>query len=156
MNSEWPQYRIYSVVKFLTVREYCNTLNQVCKKFNGYIKNCMQELPNETIVEEFHNIKRILPFKQGRLDGLFQEYHDSNLIREYNYKNAKLNGQYIEYYYTGKLHSQHTYYNDVLHGPYSTYYTNGKLRLTCNYNMGCRGDIIVYDTNGEIIHGFKD
>ena len=78
-----------------------------------------------------------------------------NLHRIKHYRNGKLDGIQEEYYASGKL-KQRTIYNDGCEiDSLVSYHENGKLECVIYYsNCKCNGEVLVFDENGDTVqHG---
>jgi antitoxin component YwqK of YwqJK toxin-antitoxin module len=56
--------------------------------------------------------------------------------RRINYKNGKKDGLYEEWYPDGKLETRYSYKNEKMDGLYEYWYMDGKLWIKCNYKNG--------------------
>lgn len=114
--------------------------------------------------------------KEGKLNGVYEEFYESKLILKTNYKSGERLGLYEEYYTSGQLKVQTTldnnkyigllkeyhengqlewkgYFNkdNIREGLFEQYYENGKLRSKINYiNNEKSGLSEEYYANGQL------
>lgn len=71
-------------------------------------------------------------------------------------KNGKKEGQYIQYYPSGKKFEESFYANDQLQGVRTLYYENGKVQVIEHYNQGqFEGDYQSFYENGQLKVQYK-
>lgn len=105
---------------------------------------------------EFYNENGICeikyPFKNGVKEGetFYKEY---DLEKIEHWKNGKRNGIFTEKE-GGRIVKEGNYIDDELHGEYREYYSNGKLHLKSIYNHGELVESKLYNSNGEEITPF--
>jgi hypothetical protein len=115
------------------------------EKYNTHIQP-------HAIIETYHLKTRLIKlretYKNGKLDGLYQEWWEEGLL-EYriNYKNGDLNGLYEEWWDEDKLWVKCWYKNSLLNGLYEEcnyknnkiddlieeWYDDGQLKTRSNY-----------------------
>jgi antitoxin component YwqK of YwqJK toxin-antitoxin module len=146
-------FQIISIVKFMTVREYSRTLAITSKYFNNYAKFCIQEKPDGLVLNNCCNYKYNTQYKQGRKEGLYEEYDRNNIIRTRSwYKNNKLNGPLIKWHNNSKLEFIGYYIDDNSHGEFKTYHYNGLLSASYMMINGMlHGDCKDWDSNGHLV-----
>jgi len=124
-------------------------------------------------------IKQMIPYYEGKKDGLSREYdRDGKIITLLEYNNdylisrEKINvtdaaglkqGKWLDFYPDGIIKIEKNYRNDLLHGYYKEYNEKGRLNVTLLYDEGritgtdvdTESDIEVvnrYDDNGRLIY----
>jgi len=138
-------------------------------KFEEYIKNIITK--EGTYYLGHYEGKIIIYSYNHKENKSFKQY-------EYNYKNGKKEGEYIEYNQKGEIVSLTNYKNDLIDGEYIRFYNNthivkqytkykdgkreeqhkewwdsGILRFECSYiNDKLNGDYIEYYSNGNIMN----
>ena len=98
------------------------------------------------------NIKSIIHYKHGVLDGKYEEYNKyGDIYITCNYKNGKLEGELIFYYSDGHIETKYTYKNDELNGECLKYYLNGNIEEKSYYKNGkLDGEYFEYTEDGKV------
>ena len=90
-------------------------------------------------------------YKDGKKDGLWKYYYDTNQLREEgNYQDGKREGLW-KYYILGQLRTKGNYENGKKEGFWKHYYPNGKLREEGNFKDGELISVKCWDKNGTEI-----
>lgn len=100
------------------------------------------------------NIKAILPYDKGKVDGRAFFYYDAEgqpLLCEAEFDNDELEGSYKEYYKNGKLKAELQFDNNEEDGEVKFYYLNGNLQIEGEYRKGSKkGSWKYYAPDGEL------
>jgi antitoxin component YwqK of YwqJK toxin-antitoxin module len=82
----------------------------------------------------------------GKKWGTWQYFsRNGMLILELNYKDNKLNGEFIRYNgITGKMLEKGAYLNDMKNGSFTKWYSNGTKRVEGSYRKGLKNGIWSY------------
>ena len=84
-----------------------------------------------------NDIMREFPFKNGKINGEVRTYHKSGeLASSTHYLNGKANGIFKGYYQSGALSNEIHYVNGKEHGTWKDYYESGVVELETNYVNG--------------------
>ncbi|MCX7697287.1 MAG: DUF3352 domain-containing protein [Bacteroidales bacterium] len=104
---------------------------------------------------ESGNLWATVPYQKGKIDGRVIVYYDqkepkTKIICEY--KKDKREGQYIEYYLSGKTKAKLNYVDDQLNGEAIYFYESGNIKIEGYYKNGEKeGKWKYYTELGEVI-----
>ncbi|MFO8055582.1 MAG: DUF3352 domain-containing protein [Bacteroidales bacterium] len=100
------------------------------------------------------NLKALLPYTRGDLEGDAYFYYDINtqpLRCEAEFHNDRLHGEYNEYYKNGQLKASLKFRKNKPHGQARFYYTNGTIMIEGKYRKGSkRGNWKHYTPDGKV------
>jgi len=84
-------------------------------------------------------------YLKGNKEGKSKVFYPSGVLsEEKNYKFAKLEGPFKQYYFDKKLKGEGAYKNDGLHGKVTYYYPNGVAAAQGNYVLGVKTGVWMY------------
>ena len=98
------------------------------------------------------NIKEVLKYKNGNLNGLWKEWHKNGNYKYWsNTKDGKINGLSRSWWENGVLFSETTYKNGKKNGYDKTFHSNGELMGAHYYYDGIIADgiFIMYHDDGH-------
>jgi antitoxin component YwqK of YwqJK toxin-antitoxin module len=128
----------------------------------SYLDKNKKEIPmiplvNETgkIVAYFDNGKksRELEYVNGQLENDYlQYYYSGKLHHKKHFKGNNFYGKSEEFFSNGKLKKETNFHNDDYHGDRKEYYSNGQLKEVKRYvNDEKSGEAKYFDENGELL-----
>jgi antitoxin component YwqK of YwqJK toxin-antitoxin module len=90
-------------------------------------------------------------YENGLKNGLSKSYEGNHLVHEYSYKNGKLNGDSISYYYNGQIRVKVPLIDGKKEGEWIEYHENDQLKSKGIYKNGKKeGEWVYYKEDGEI------
>jgi len=93
--------------------------------------------PKTKIIKTRKIIKSKKTYKNGKLNGLFEEYNiNGQLTERCNFKNGVQDGLFESWYDDGILEARCNYKNDLYNGLYEEWYESGQLMIKCNLRNG--------------------
>lgn len=99
------------------------------------------------------NVKAMIPFKRGDVEGKAFFYHDVEgqpLLCEAEFDNNELDGSYKEYYKNGKLKASLSFRNNEEDGKAKFYYPSETIKIKGNYKDGSKkGSWKYYAPDGQ-------
>lgn len=106
--------------------------------------------PNgDTIVLSTFSIK--IHFHE-RLDGRYIQFHNNDIVFEFNVINEKKEGESKSYYDSGQLMKRINYHKGEIHGQAIVYHKNGNKQKEMYYDLSERVGVWKYwNENGQLI-----
>ena len=131
-------------------------------KAYGYIENGVEKTVefNGTgkikLYFENGNISREFQIENGWYEGDFKEYYSSGKIYEHiNFKYDKPEGEHITYFENGNVKIKSIFANGVKFGEELEYFPNGKIHFIRNYINGyLQGSYEEYNEAGDLMHKY--
>jgi len=110
------------------------------EKYNTYVQPHGIKItyyPKTKTLKKRKIIKFKKTYRNGKLNGLFEEYNiNGQLIERNNFKNGVQDGLSETWYDDGILQTRGNYKNDLYNGLYEEWYENGQLMIKCNLRNG--------------------
>lgn len=112
---------------------------------NGMLYSTLEGFDTKGKAVDFGNLKN------GTGKSIFYDPISDAKFSEFNYVDGKKNGDYINYYFNGRISEKGTYVDDLFQGSFLKYYKNGKVKEKANFYQGkMNGEHIVYFQSGAL------